>query len=441
MNRSANRIRLSCFALAAALAAPALSGCTTSTGPGADIAASRAEAALTKGKHGKAVQLAEAAVAKDPRNAAYRTVLGNAYLGAGRFQSAAASYEDAMTLGDHGSRTALSLALAHIANANPVKAAAVLDDWRDTLAPGDLGLAYALAGQSERGVHVLSVALRSGENTPKIRQNLAYASALAGDWRQARLMAAQDIPADQIDQRISEWAQLAHPDAFRMRVASLLAVPAHAADPGQPAQLALSNYPGVEQLAAEAAARAPLSTASAPVQSELPPVASAGEAVQPQLSFTRYEAPLTTQPQSFEAAFAADASHGAAPAAPIASAARIVKTPGPQKMSARFAAASGRDGKAGLGPGERTHLVQLGSFASEEGAKRAWGLYTKRHPSLGQHGMKITQARLGGKTYWRVSAAGFSHDSAQALCARVKRTSTDGCIPYAAASPLPGAVD
>ena len=35
------------------------------------------------------------------------------------------------------------------------------------------------------------------EQTPKLRQNLAYTYALAGNWRAAQVMAAEDVPADQ----------------------------------------------------------------------------------------------------------------------------------------------------------------------------------------------------------------------------------------------------
>src|SRR5690606_37606383 len=80
----------------------------------AHLDAGRAEAALAKGKARQAIPMAERAVMADPRNPAFRVTLGQAYLNAGRFHSAATSFDDAMALGDTNSRTALSLALAHI---------------------------------------------------------------------------------------------------------------------------------------------------------------------------------------------------------------------------------------------------------------------------------------------------------------------------------------
>ena len=61
------------------------------------------------------------------------------------------------------------------------------------------------AGDPQRGVAILSDAIRNGENTSKIRQNLAYALALMGDWRQSRVMASMDIPEEQVGDRMQEW--------------------------------------------------------------------------------------------------------------------------------------------------------------------------------------------------------------------------------------------
>jgi hypothetical protein len=68
------------WAVTTAMAGALLSGCTTAAAPRADLSAGRAEAALAEGKHRQAVAHAEAAVLAEPRNAAYRAMLGNAYL-------------------------------------------------------------------------------------------------------------------------------------------------------------------------------------------------------------------------------------------------------------------------------------------------------------------------------------------------------------------------
>lgn len=251
-NMSANKTRFVSLVLTTALASTALAGCTGKVAPEAAYSAAKAEAALEKGKSSKAVQHAEAAVLASPRDAESRALLGFAYIEAGRFQSAAATLGDAVELGDTSQRTVVSYALAQVASGQGNSALKTLDKYESQLDPADFGLAVALAGRPYQGVHVLGNVLRSGRNDVKVRQNLAYAFALQGDWRSARLLAAQDVGADQVGQRMAEWAQTAAPGQEAQRIAALLDVPV-AADAGQPAGLALANHPSVPMMAAEAA--------------------------------------------------------------------------------------------------------------------------------------------------------------------------------------------
>jgi len=419
-----------------AMAGALLTGCATTAAPSADLSANRAAQAMASGKHERAIAHAEAAVLAEPHNAAYRAMLGSAYLDAGRFASAATSFDDAMTLGDNTARNALSLALALAGQGQYREAAGLLNQWESEIARADLGLALALAGQPERGIHLMGNAIRAGENTPKMRQNLAFAYALAGRWREARLMAAQDVPAGQLDERIEEWASLSSPEAWHLRVAALLQVPAGAADAGQPVQLALANIPTIDQLAAEATALAdadtadlpPLAVASAPL-AELPPVVAAVEA----------PAPVPAAVTNFQAAFTAPV-----PAAVPQDAGFFVRNPVVQAVPARPAAIPAAlpvpAAARAVPQAEGTHLVQLGSFANERSARRAWDIYVGKYPQLSGHQMVLSQAVVRGKRYWRVSAAGFARATASSMCGRVK-ASGNGCFAYAAGRPLPGAVD
>ncbi|MEI9928673.1 MAG: hypothetical protein WDN44_14490 [Sphingomonas sp.] len=89
-----------------------------------------------------------------------------------------------------------------------------------------------------KAVEILAPASREADATPKTRQNFALALALAGRWQEAKSVAAIDVPADQLDQRVMQWASFSRPTNAYDQVASLLGV--HAiADAGQPAQLAL----------------------------------------------------------------------------------------------------------------------------------------------------------------------------------------------------------
>lgn len=425
MNRFATGSRVLGFAATTAIAAALLGGCTTAAAPAAELSASKAEAALASGKPTKAIAHAEAAVLAEPHNAAYRATLGMAYLDAGRFASAATSFDDAMQLGDNSPRTALSLALALAGQGRNRDAAALLNDWEGEIATADLGLALAIAGEPERGIHLMGSAIRGGENTAKMRQNLAYAYALAGHWREARIMASQDVPADKLGDRMEEWAAMAQPSAWRQRVAALLEVPAGVADAGQPMQLALANNPSLEQLAAEASATITPEATPAPQRAtagELPAIAT----VDPSVDLTRYQAPAARE---FHEAFAA------APTAPLAVKQDATAFAQAQAPVSRMASAPTAPAAA-----SGTHLVQLGSFASEQGARRAWGIYVKKYPELAGHQMVISEALVRGKRYWRVSAAGFGKAASSAMCGKV-RGHGESCFAYVQGKPLPGAVD
>ena len=411
---------------------------------GPDKTAAAAQKALAKGDTEKAIALAEAVVAANPREASYRALLGQAYLKAGRFDSAAATFNDAMKLGDNSAKTALSLALANIGAGRNPEAVAILNDWRDAIPAADLGLAYALAGETSRGVAILSDALRSGDNSAKLRQNLAYAYALDGRWREARIMAAQDVPADQLDARLSGWASMAKPEDSHQRVATLLNVPLRS-DPGQPTGLALNASSDQQQLAAESGAvRAPVASPVAPValgaNGELPPTSAESSA-----SLAQYQpvsapavadaAPASDVPEAFRPEYSDSPvvqPLDATPVATPAAAPRQVKAaPRPRPVRATLAsvkpkAVSHRPGlrprhaAAAIAGRGSSHLVQLGSFASEQGARRAWGYYAKRNPELRNFKMAITKAVVRGKTYWRVAAAGLDGRGAGGLCSAVK---------------------
>lgn len=419
--------RLVQLAVSTALASAALSGCTGKVAPSHAYSAEHAEKALMQGKASKAVAHAEAAVLANPRDAHSRTLLANAYLEDGRFVSAAATFAEAIELGDTASRTIISHALAQIAIGDHAGAGATLDRFEAALDPADFGLAITLAGRPDQGVHVLSNALRSGQNTPKVRQNLAYAYALQGNWRAARVMAAEDVPAGNIGARMAEWAALARPEAFTTRIASLLGVQPQV-DPGQPRMLALANHPSVDMMAAQTSDDAeiyePAPAGSYAFAKELPPVAGiqsypdsgdaalADAALATEISGIRYVSNEIAQSLPAKA-------RAVAPRVAGAEASRPVQAP------ANFA---GGD-----------YNIQLGSFFSMSDANEAWKQFQKRYPELGSAERVITKARVNGKIYYRVAAAGYARSVAQSMCRTVKGKG-GGCIAYASSRPLPGAL-
>lgn len=417
------------FASGAVLGAALLAGTAYGDARAKDA---HGQAAEVKRSDEKAVQRAEQAVAKAPQDAAQRAALAQAYLRTGRFTSAAAAFRDAIALGDTTARTALGLALATTAQGNGREAVAIIENARDGLPASDVGLSLALAGETGRGVAVLSDALRGGDNSPKIRQNLAYAYALNGQWREARIMMAQDVPAEQLDARLTQWAVSSRPELAYQRVATLLGAPLRA-DTGMPQHLALNAAPAqaegpVQTVAAAPAVPAPagelppveqasaFAAAPAPVAEPAPVLSASTLAPAPQSNslavFDEFARPVSSTliaPQSRAAA---------RPAGVRAAAARPVRA-----TRADFAVA-----------GSGTHVVQLGSFSTEQNARRAWAVFTARNPELAKARMVITQANVNGRTFWRVAAASYEGSTARGLCSSVKARG-GACFAYASTGP------
>ncbi len=429
------------LAITTALATVVLAGCTTSVAPRAESSFNKAQTALAKGNVDKAVMHAEAAVLAEPRNAGYRAMLGAAYLESGRFNAAATSFDDALALGDSDPRTVLSYALAKIALGDNAGAIDRLEQWENDIDPADLGLALALAGEADRGVHIIGNALRAGQNTAKVRQNLAYTYALQGNWRGARVMAAEDVPADELDARISEWAHMAKPEDYQRRVAGLLQVdPIY--DAGQPVHLALGNFPSQDTMFAEAASQAPVETEFASVELPAEPVAVAP--VEPTPVVAAAPAPAAAPVSRPQRRYVANAVVQALPVTYSQRASAPVSKPAAKVSSApvsRIAAKSSQRRMASTSDrATDSHLVQLGSFRSKEAAERAWSIYQAKYSQLSGSDKVITRAKVDGKTYFRVAASGFGANSAKAMCSTVK-SSGSGCIAYARSTPLPGTVD
>lgn len=421
---------------------------------------SSAQKALASGKTDKALEKAEAAVALDPRNADLRKTLAQAYLANGRFASARQSLDDALALGDASARTVISLALMHVAEGRTNAAQALLQEHKDSIPAGDYGLALALAGDTKTGVEILGQLIRSGENTAKVRQNLAFAYALDGRWREAQIMAGQDLDPQVAQDRIAEWARIAHPDAHAQRVASVLGVTPVAGDPGQPVMLALSATPAMAEVATEIGQQA-MASAPAAGPIELPPVQDA-----PMELAGVESAPV---PASEPAPVMAEAAPAVAPApsgaivAPLLTAREIVQplpasyrrkavrklrpeqvaarqmivekqkvevaaapAPKPAPVAkpapAKAAPAPAVFQKASFSPvSNGAFAVQLGVFSSAANANRAWAGYSARHKDLAAFSKVAVPTTVGARTLHRLTANGFADEkSARAMCAQVR---------------------
>ena len=426
--------------------------------------AERASEALERGRHERAVRFAEEAVAMAPSDADYRVLLGQVYMADGRFASAEASFDAARQLGATHPRAIIGHVLSMIATGRSQQALDLIDANAATLPASDFGLALALAGQAERGALVLTDVVRAGDSTPRDRQNLALAYALAGRWLEARLIGGQDIGPARIAERMQQWAAMAQSGDPRQRIAGLIGATI-SNDPGMPVRLALRGdapqlaslavvdpaplsifaptpLPSGEQLVAELLDEPAPAAESAPVMVaavtsvELPASASAvpaprGEVhngivfvsnpiIQPLRGVVAMVAPLANP---------ASASPAAQPAPrAVRTAGRVSAAPATASLATqlpvpvRTAAVSSPTGPV------RTSgwAIQLGAFDSVGVAQNGWNSHARRYPQLGGHDGVSVSATVGGRTVYRLVATGFdSRAEAAATCTAMRRQGSD----------------
>lgn len=371
----------------------------------AQKAASAALNAVQKQDWANGVAQAENAVALSPRDAGYRTTLGEIYLKSGRFQSAASAFTDALTLNPGDGKATLSLALTQIALGRHADAIATLGVVGARIAPADHGLALALAGDKEGAIRLLSAAARELGANGRLRQNLALAYAMAGDWTQARSVAQQDVSPAEIDERLASWAAFAQPKGVSDQVATLLGV-TPSADAGQPTRLALSTQ--VSQ---------PVQTAAAaPV--EVQPVAPAPIDVAVAETFFAPE-PVAVAVAEVEPA---PAEIAAAPAPVFAAAVAAVEQVLPRQM-ARPLARTIRAAASAPAALKGRYVVQLGAFASSARVERAWNGAVDRYDRLANYIPASTLVTVAkGTSLTRLSVGGFpTRQGAVNLCEGLRR--------------------
>jgi Flp pilus assembly protein TadD len=439
-------------AVAAAAIAAMLSGCVSagskvsSSGFGGEASgevgmATRALSALAAGNSTDAIGYAERAVEQNPDDAGFRSLLGNAYFAAGRFHSAEAAYKDALSIYGNQPRTILKLALAEIALGKSDEAVRFLEAGKSVLDASNYGLALALAGQPDQAVSLLETAARAQGADAQIRQNLALAYALSGNWTQARVIASQDVPATQLDSRLQQWAQLAHPAKAGDQVAALTGVKPAVSDQGQPVRLAL-HRDTTQQMAA--AAPLPQPVVEAPVAPPPAPLAfvAAAPAPAPEPKFAEPVAPPPPPPapvvEQTEAVAPAPppvdparvaAMAPEAPAAFVAAmfAAPVHKAAAKPKLKPVAAAAPKRAAPvrhAALPkPGKVNAVVQLGAFSSADRVQVAWDKAARRYAVLRAYAPMSARYASPKGIFYRLSVKGFANKAEAAnLCASLKRS-------------------
>ncbi|QNP46617.1 tetratricopeptide repeat protein [Sphingomonas sediminicola] len=414
-------------AVSAVALAGILAGCAAPMSRNASVAkgkanlayALRAQMAIGSGDYTSAVDLAERAAESSPQDAGIRGLLGNAYFGAGRFASAEAAYNDSLALAPGQPQIILKRVLVQIAQGKNGEAVAALQAAQGMIDPADYGLALALAGQPYDAVQVLETAARAQGADSRVRQNLALAHALAGDWAAARTIAAQDLSADLVDARVQQWMALAKPAHAYDQVAALVGVSPAAADPGQPVRLALVQ--GDTRVAEAAPAPAPVQVVAeaANVPTYETPV-SQPDALAP--------APAPEVPTVREAVASAAAISPEAPAA-YAMASNFAPKPKPAKAKKPAAA------RPSLGSAKG--VVQLGAFSSEERVSLAWDKLTRRFPTLRNY--SPVSARFDGPrgTVYRLSIRGFANQQEAISRCQILRGKGGSCFVRSTAGDSP----
>jgi Flp pilus assembly protein TadD len=397
-------------------------GSTTHIGGKADEEvglATRALAALNSNNVPMAIDFAERAVAKTPTDATIRAVLGNAYFAGGRFRSAEAAFKDSLTLDPSQGQIVLKLALVEIAQGKTGEAVAVLNAGRSVLDASDYGLALALAGRPAEAIAVLEPAARERGADATVRQNLALAHAFAGDWDEARTIAAQDVPANQLETRIQQWMQLAKPAHASDQVAMLVGVTPVSVDLGQPVQLALNKS---DTQLAEAATPAPVASAPKKVAAVTPapaPKPAAVAAATPASVPTRAPAPVVPvapapPPPRATLATMAVAAYSEAKAA-VAS---VFPHGQPQAVKHRAIAVAQR---AAVRTGNASAVVQLGAYGSSSRVLAAWNAEARKYGALKAYLPMSARFASPKGTFYRLSVRGFeSVGQASALCASLR---------------------
>ena len=378
--------------------------------------------ARAAGNVAAAISFAELAVTADPQSFDARVALAKAYVAAGRFHSASEAYGDmaAMRPDDNGAK--FRAALAELGKGNRRAALSSLDALAGVKGlEADVGLAFALAGEADRAIAVLEPAARAEDSSVRVRQNLALAQALAGQWGAARTTASMDLTPNAVDARIAEWAELASTRDTAWRTAQVLGVTPAETDAGRPVQLAWAPPSAAVQFA-ESAPPAPATTPDA-----VATVAAAEPVAAEPVAVAAVEAPMPAPKP------AAD---------PVQIARSDVPAPAAQKAEPRVAKASAtqptlqpkpvvavkRDIRAVAKPTVGTWVVQVGAYSKPDSVQRGWqGLVAKNKSLTGFQPTK-SSIDLKGSTFHRLAVGSFGSVSEAVELCKSLRASGQSCF-------------
>ncbi len=359
----------------------------------------KAERELARTKTERAVRYAEEAVELAPMSVAARELLARSYLSDGRLTSADAAYRDLLALSPGDSGATLNLALVRVALGDGEGARALLGGAE--LPVADKGLGLVLAGDLAGGGRLLESAAQADGADGRVRQNLAFAYAMAGDWRRARVVASQDLDPATVHQRIGEWAQVATPRNSWDQVAYLLNIKP-VEDSGQPAKLALNRSP-VPQMAVEPQADA-LAIADEPAPDTVTGVLSAAVAD---------AAVAESVPEVLPAFVARPVVQAAVRPRPVVAEAKLIPASVTVARPLMRFTSGGR------------YVLQLGAYVTPGAAERGWSKAAGR-ANLSNATPLASKVTVRGQQFTRLAAGRFdSRGEANALCRAIKAKGGD----------------
>jgi hypothetical protein len=297
-------------------------------------------------------------------------------------------------------------------------------------------LAVALAGRPVDAIQVLEAAARAPGADSRVRQNLAMAYGLAGEWTEARTIAAQDLAPNQLEPRIQQWMQLAKPTRPSDQIAAVTGIQP-AVDPGEPQRLALKGVQNPLERLAQAATQQAEQTTSVLLPDPAPAAPAAPAVTQPQAAATPN--PASTEaagPQTAEAAPAPQAPTDPLAAEDVAEAAKTLVQPAtapvtpplPTKFDApppSYVAITDRVRKAAAkavhSEGKSNAVVQLGAYSSPDAVETAWNTIARRYALLASYAPVSAKFRSSKGMVYRLSVKGFaSAGQAQHLCSTLR---------------------
>ncbi|MEI9851592.1 MAG: SPOR domain-containing protein [Sphingomonas sp.] len=285
--------------------------------------------------------------------------------------------------------------------------------------PSDRGLAFALRRRSGEGRGDprprRARIRRHAQDAPESRARARARRPLA----EAQAMAAIDVPPDQLDKRIMQWAAFARPTNAYDQVAALLGVrpiedarPAGAARAGEPEPRSggrRGRRPGRGRPRPIRSTNICRAFPKMPIRSSRRPLSIVAPAAE---ADTRVDSQPVAVAAATSRSCSARARRSSSPSPPPRRARR------PLRAAARKPATTSSAPSALAAKG--SYYVQIGAYSSVAVARDSWKRVVTRTPAVGRYQPHSARVTTKAGSFYRVSVGGFARADADGLCRAVK---------------------